>query len=107
GADAAGELGKVVGRMQNVERGPPLLAIDEIVPVRNDVVDRAARLAERDAAIHAARALLDRGLVLQREDELAIIGDALRHRQRDFMDAPQLHEAGDLAHQYAQTSPLR
>ena len=32
-------------------------AIDEIVPVRNDVVHRAAGVAERHAAIHAARAL--------------------------------------------------
>jgi hypothetical protein len=60
GADAARELGKVVRRVQHVERGAPVLEIDEVVPVRNDVVDGAAGLAERNAAIHAARALLRR-----------------------------------------------
>jgi hypothetical protein len=75
--DAAGELRKIVRRVQHVERLAPLLQVDEIVPVRNDVVDGAAALAERDAAIHAARALLRRGVVVERDDELAIVGDAL------------------------------
>ena len=35
----------------------PAVAIDQIVPVGNDVVHRAAGVAERHAAIHAARAL--------------------------------------------------
>ena len=36
------------------------------------------RLAERDAAIHAARALLRRLVVVEREDELAVVAHALR-----------------------------
>ncbi len=86
-ADAAGELGKVVRRVQHVERRAPLLPVDEIVPVRNDVVDRAAGLAERDAAVHAARALLRRFVVLERQHELAVVPDALGDRQRDLLDA--------------------
>ena len=35
----------------------PAAVIHQIVPVRNDVVDRASGVAERHAAIHAARAL--------------------------------------------------
>ena len=48
-ADATGELGEVVGAVQGVERLPVVAAKDKIVPVGNDVVDRAAGLAERDA----------------------------------------------------------
>ena len=56
-ADASGELGKVVRRVQDVERCFPLLPIDEVVPVGNDVVDRAPVVAEGDATVHAARSL--------------------------------------------------
>src|SRR4029453_11257238 len=98
GTDAARELGKVVGRMQNLESLAPLMAKDEIVPVGNDFVDRAAGLTERDAAVHAARALFRRFLILEREDEFPIIAHALGNRQQDFLDALELHETGDLAH---------
>src|SRR6266478_2869770 len=67
GAHSAGELGEVVGRVQYVERLAPLMPIDEIVPVRDDVVDRAAGLTERDATIHAPRALLRRLVILERQ----------------------------------------
>ena len=66
GADAAGELGEVVRLVQPLERFLPQPAIDEIVPLGNEVVDRAtarharqqrAGVAERNAAVHAPRAL--------------------------------------------------
>ncbi len=69
-ADAPGEFREVVGRMQGLQRCQPLIAIDEVVPVRDQVVDRAAVVAERDAAIHAARRLLARLRRGQRLDEL-------------------------------------
>ena len=59
-ADPAGELGEVVGLVQPIQRLAPMASIDEIVPLGNQVVDRAAvvGLAKRDAAVHAAGALL-------------------------------------------------
>ena len=54
GTDAAGELRKIVGRMQHAHRRAPPVAIDQIIPVRNDVVQRAPGVAERHAAVHAA-----------------------------------------------------
>src|SRR2546421_1351559 len=42
GADAAGEFGEIVGLVQAVERLPPKAAIDQVVPLRDQVVDRAA-----------------------------------------------------------------
>ena len=76
GTDAAGEFGEVVGAVQRVECLLPVAAIDEIIPVGNDVVDRAAGLAERNAAVHAARALLFRLVVLQRDHKFAIVMEA-------------------------------
>src|SRR5207249_3470483 len=74
GADPAGKLGEVVGLVQSVERFAPEAAINQIVPLRDQVVDRAARrhaadqcarVTERNAAIHATRALLAELWVLQ------------------------------------------
>ena len=36
----------------------PVVAVDEIVPVGNQVAERTALMAERDAAVHAARGLI-------------------------------------------------
>ena len=58
GADATCELGKVVGGVQAADGGFPAAVIRQVVPVRNQVVHRTAGMAERNAAVHAARALL-------------------------------------------------
>ena len=60
-AQPAGELGEVVGGVQAIDRVAPVLAVDEVVPVGDQVAERAAVVAERDAAVHAAT-----GLELQR-----------------------------------------
>ena len=67
--DASGEFREIVGRVQRFERRLPLIAIDQIVPVRDHVVDRTALMAERNAAIHAARGLLATSAIGQRLDE--------------------------------------
>ena len=67
GTNAAGEFGKIIGLVQTLQRFFPETAINQIVPFRNQIVDRAAGghaadqragVAKRNAAIHAARALL-------------------------------------------------
>ena len=91
GTDAAGELGKVVGLVQPIERFVPQAAIDQIVPFRNQVVDRAAGghaadqragVAERNAAIHAARALLAEFLLLHVKMELVPVAECARSAER-------------------------
>ena len=62
--DAAGEFREIVGRVQRLDRPLPVLLVNQVVAVRNDVVDRAAGHAKRDAAVHAARALRFRLVVV-------------------------------------------
>ena len=66
GADAAGEFGEVVRLVQAIEGLAPAIAIDEVVPLGDQVVDgtagrhvghQVAGVAKRNAAIHAARTL--------------------------------------------------
>src|SRR5439155_14002507 len=54
GAEAAGELREVVRGVETVDRHPPLLAVHQVVPVWDDVAERAALVAEGDRAVHAA-----------------------------------------------------
>ena len=79
-AQAAGELGEVVGGVQAVDRVLPVVAVDEVVPVGDQVAERAAVVAERDAAVHAAP-----GLTLQlveREVLVDLLPVAQPHRHR-------------------------
>ena len=57
GAQAAGELREVVRRVQTLDRGAALAPPHQVVPLRNEVSERAALVAERDAAVHAAPGL--------------------------------------------------
>ena len=56
-AQPAGELGEVVGGVQPLDGLVPVVAVDQVVPVGDEVAERAAVVAERDAAVHAARRL--------------------------------------------------
>jgi hypothetical protein len=51
--------------------------VHQIVEVRNDVVDRAAVVAERRAAVHAARALHLGLRVVEADDEFLVVLQAL------------------------------
>ena len=99
--------GKVVRLVQPVERLAPAAAIDEIVPLGDQVVDRAAgghvghqvaRVAERNAAIHAARPLVSQLAVAQVLVELVPIEDAQGRIALGRRLSRELGEAGRLAH---------
>mgnify|MGYP001410881785 CR=1 FL=1 len=77
GADAPGEFGKVVRGMKHANGFFPAVAVNQIVPIRNDVVHRAARVAEGNAAIHAARALVADLLFGEIQVDFEIVVDAL------------------------------
>src|SRR5688500_11782614 len=68
--------------MQPLDRGLPVVAINQIVPVRYQVAERAALVTERDAAVHAARRLtrqLFRGIGVV---NVTIVADSLVDRTR-------------------------
>src|SRR5690606_208498 len=69
-ADAAGELGKVVRRVQVVERVAPVALVDEVVPVRDLVIHRTAVVTIRNAAVHAAGGLVLQAFLAVRDHEL-------------------------------------
>src|SRR5204863_3933204 len=76
-ADPARELGKVVGCVKRVDGVAPAVAVHQVVPVRDQVAERAARMAERDAAVHAARALVLELCLREQYDELLEVLDPL------------------------------
>src|SRR6185369_9664460 len=53
-ANPSCELREVVGREQAADRLLPAVAINEIVPVGNNISERTALMTERHTAIHAA-----------------------------------------------------
>ncbi len=97
---AAGKLGKVVGLVQAIERLLPAPPVDEVVPLGNQVVDRATRvrLTKRHTAIHAARALALQALFRRLRVDLAVILQALVLVTVGNGLPRVLHESGWLAH---------
>ncbi len=106
-ADAAGDLREIVGRVQVARRLFPVAGVDQVVPVRDLVVDRAAgrragdgvgAVAVGHAAVHAARRLLADVLLRQRQHEFLVIANALLDRQVVPIVALELEETRDLTH---------
>ncbi len=88
-ADATGELGKIIRLMQAFKRFLPQTAINEVVPFGNEIVDGAAAghaadklagVAEGNATIHAACALLLEVGLRQVEMKLLPVRDAFAGR---------------------------
>src|SRR3954453_15113824 len=107
GAQLAGELGEVVGRVQLVDRLAPAVAVHEVVPVRDQVAERAAVVTERHPALHAARALLLELGHGERVDELAVVRRALARVALGVVDARNAEEGAELAHQTATSAATK
>jgi hypothetical protein len=85
GADAAGEVGEVIGFMEAFEGFAPEAAVNEVVPFGDEVVDgtagghaaeEEAGVAEGNAAVHAAGALLAEFGFVEVQVELVPVADA-------------------------------
>jgi hypothetical protein len=73
-AQPAGELGEVVRRVQPLDGLVPVTPPGEVVPLRDEVAERAAGVAERDAAVHAPPGLpLELGALLLLVDLLPVL----------------------------------
>ena len=108
--DAAGEFREIVRRMQVARGFFPVAAIDEVVPVRNLVVDRATCRRTGDAAgavtigyaaIHAARRLFADFLFRQRQQEFVPMLHALRDRLIVAILTLDFEKPSDLTHTYS------
>ena len=98
-AEAARPLGKVVRRVQPLDRGLPAVAIDEIVPVGNEVAERAALMAKRNPAVHAPRGLPAQVGVRIREIHFAPVVQPFRDRAVRLLLPVNLDEPGRLTHE--------
>src|SRR5690606_14289193 len=97
-ADPAGKFREVVGGMQDVQRAPPFLPVHQVVPVGDDVVDRASVVAERNAAVHAPGRLLPGLFVVQAHHELAPVLQALLRCFGGFLEPLEFHKTSDFSH---------
>src|SRR5208282_1693773 len=105
GTDAAGELGEVVGGMQAADGSFPAAVVHQIVPVGNEVIDRAAGVAERHAAIHAAGALLALLLLGEWLVDLLPVREPILHLAAGGLFAPDLQKSRHLTHAAPQLWP--
>ena len=98
GTQASGEFGKVVRRVEPIDGGAPPIAIDEVVPVGNQVAERATLMTERDAAVHAARRLiLQRGWLVRQRD-FPPVANPFGNRPRRRLLPLDFEKAGGLTH---------
>ena len=93
-----GKFGEVVGGVQRANRIPPAAPIHHIIPIRNEIVQRASGMTKRDAAIHTTSTLylqpvFGQGLINGEE-----VLDALLDRP-PFRRLPgEFDKTGDLTH---------
>ena len=92
------EFREVVRRVQPLDRLPPVVAVDEVVPVGDEVAERAPAVAERDAAVHAAAGLRHEHVARERLVDLAPVVQAHRHRPTGWRLTRPAEEAGRLTH---------
>ena len=73
--------------------------MNEVVEVRNDVVDRAAGVAVGRAAVETAGTLLTDRFVVQGNDELPVVTEPLPDREIGALLALEVTEPGRRTHQ--------
>ena len=98
GAEHARELGEVVGLVQAVDGLLPVLAVDEVVPVGDQVPQRTSRVAEGHAAIHATRRLATQLIIRHRLVDVTVVLEALLDGSLRGGLAPDLEEAPGIPH---------
>src|SRR5439155_26965475 len=88
-------------------RHPPLVPVHEIVPVGDDIPERTPVMAERNAAVHAARGLIgERGLRIGHV-HFAPVAQALYDRTHRMFHPPDFEKTGGLTHWRRPRSPRR
>ncbi len=84
--------------MQSADRLAPLTAINQVVPVGNDVSQRAAGVTEGHTAVHATRPLLDQLELGKGMIDLVPVVQPIANRTPLRRLARELHKPGRLTH---------
>ena len=90
GTNTPGKFWKIVSRVKHIQSTTPILAKYEVVPVGDDVVNRAAVITKRYAAIHAARRLFAGLLIREMQNEFTPMFEAARRRFRRLLQTIKL-----------------
>ena len=97
-AQSTREIGKVIRGVQAIAGGAPALPIHEVVPVRDLVSERATLVTERDAAVHAARALIADFRLRGGQVHLVPVEQAQVDRPLPWFRPLDVDETGDVTH---------
>ena len=109
-ADTSRELREVVRLQQTAKRMGDVAVVDLVVPLRAEIVKRTAReharqlhagLAERDTAVHAARALLPTLLLREGDVKFFKIFDTLLYRNVFILFSRIIEKSCNLTHEYS------
>ncbi len=92
--------------MQLNDRLVPLAAVHEVVPVGDQVAERAALVTEGHAAVHAARALATQLILALKPEVRLVVGDALLRVALVEADPMDLQKAPELTHSAPPPQPL-
>ena len=87
--------------MELFDRLGPAVAVDEVVPVRDQVSERTAVVTERHTAVHAARRLGAQLRERQLADELAHVADTLGGSALGRLDPVDVEKRAHASHQAA------
>ena len=105
-AQTSGEVGKVVGGMQPLDRLRPVAPVDQVVPLGNQVPKRAALVAKRNPTVHAPGSLMLSIFDRKRLIDLFPVAQPHVHRAAAGKLPVELQESGDITHG-TPPSPLR
>src|SRR5690606_5460557 len=86
------------GLVQGGSSSLPVASVNVVIPVGDEVAERAARVAEGNTAIHATRALLGEPRWLDGKLKLRVGLKALLDRKLGRFLPLEFHEAGDFSH---------
>ena len=99
-AQPTGELREVVGRVQTLDGVVPVVLVDQVVPLGNQVSERATVVAERNSAVHATAGLGLEGFLRELLVDLFPVEQAQRHRPANRKFARRvLQEAAWITHE--------
>jgi hypothetical protein len=85
--NAPREFREIVGAVQHINRVFPITLVDQLIEIRDDVVDWTAAVTKRRTAVHAPCGLLVSLLIVQSNHELAVTLQALGNWLIPFLDA--------------------